>query len=451
MKPSKYNLGIRCDYLLTMAQGKSEILTDYFIGIKNSKIETIEKWKPSLKINSKKFLHAKKQLVMPGLVNGHTHLAMTLFRGIEDDIPLSHWLFDRILPLERRLVDAQFIKLGTELAALECLRFGTTTICDQYFFAQTAAEVWDRVGLRGIFAQVFSQYPLPEDAALGKDKEKLFLKLFNQLKKHPRLTAALGPHAPYSCDDKILKSVAELSKKYQAPVHIHVSETETEVNEHFKNYKVSPTERLYNLNLLGPNTICAHCVYLNEKDQELFKKTKTSIIHNPDSNFKLASGVAPIPTYLKQGLVVGLGTDGCASNNNLNLFGAMNLATKVQKVFHKNSLAMTASQALKMATLESAKALGIEDQVGSLEVGKRADILFIDLELPHMQPIQDLVSHLVYSATGMEVHTVICDGKILMKNRKILTLNESQIYKKVHVYQKKIKTELDIIKKENPL
>lgn len=449
-KKSKYewDLGIQCEWLLTLSNGKCEPLSNMFIGIKKNKIDIIEKWNQSLKKKCKKLLVADHHVALPGFVNSHTHLAMSLLRGLEDDVPFHIWLFKRILPLESKLVNAEFVKLGTELSALECTRFGVTTVNDMYFYAQTSAEVWRAAGLRGVFSQVMASFPLPEDKELGNDKEKLFLNLKKKYDKESRISVALGPHAPYSCDDNLLKNVAVLSSQFDSKIHIHLSETQNEVEESQKKYSKTPVERLQDLGVLGPSTICAHGVHLSHKDQKIIKESGASIVYNPDSNMKLGSGIAPISSYLKENINVGLGTDGAASNNDLSLFGAMDVGTKLQKLANSDNTAMLAEQALALATYNGAKALGLEKSIGSLEPGKCADITIINLKFPHLQPIHNIVSQLVYSAQGLEVETVICDGRILFHKNKYNYLNEKQILTKSQKYTKKITNALEKIKRE---
>lgn len=428
-----FDIGVRCAHFLSMKGGVASPETDVFVGIRGSKIAEVSPWSASHEILfasgvlAHDFQNASHHVVLPGLVNGHTHLAMTLFRGLEDDAPFHRWLFERILPLEGALVDAEFVRIGTELAALECIRFGVTTVCDMYFFAETVAEVLDRAGLRGWVSQVFSDFPLPEDRALGSDKSLLFKNLCEKLKGHPRLTAALGPHAPYTCSDSVFQQVAKLSQEFSAPIHTHLSETAQEVKESLAKHGKTPVKRLSGLDVLNERLLAAHCVHFEEGDFELMKAAGASVAYNPDSNLKLSSGVAPITRYRRVGIPVALGTDGAASNNDLSLFGAMDIGTKLQKLADSDNTAMTASDALCCATWEGARALKMQDRIGSLEVGKEADLILVDLNFPHLQPVHDVRSLLVYSAQGLEVDTVVVAGKVLMRGRAYTTLDEKRI------------------------
>ena len=415
---------------------------DQFVGIKAGEICFIGSWKKSYQKSCKKFIDGKNKLVMPGFINAHTHLAMTLFRGIEDDVPLHKWLFEKIFPLEAKFVDRSFVRVGTELASLECIRFGVTTLNDMYFYADEAAKVLDGAGLRGYVNQTFISVPTPEDKDLGTDKEKIFRQLAKKYENHSRIKIGLGPHAPYTCEDSVFKDVARLSKEFDALIHLHLNETQKEVSDHLKKHNKTPVTRMKELGVLTKKTALAHCVHMDEHDKKVLKETGVSIVYNPDSNMKLGSGVAPIPAYLKAGIPVAIGTDGAASNNNLSVISAMNIGTKLQKVANSDNTAMTAEEALRCATWLGAKALGLENLVGSLELGKRADLIFVDLNFPHMQPVHNLVSQLVYSAQGLEVDTVICDGKILMKHKKITALNEQEIMDRVEKVRKKISLEM---------
>lgn len=439
----KFDLGIRCDWAVPMKEGQATVFENYFVGIHQGQITEAAPFKPKHKSNSKKFLSKPGMVVIPGLINGHTHLPMTLFRGIEDDSDLSVWLFERIIPLELKFVSPEFCKLGMELAALECLRFGTTTVSDMYFFPEIALKIWDQAGLRGIFSQAFVDSEIPEDKHLGPDREARFRKLFAKYANHPRLQMGIAPHAPYSCSDDLLKKISALSQETRARIHIHLSETALEVENSIKDHQLRPTHRLEKLGVLGPRTSCAHSVHIDPEEIQILARTGTSVIYNPDSNSKLSSGTAPIPSYFKSGIPVGLGTDGSASANDLSLFGAMDLGVKMQKLFHRSPTALTAEQILSTATWNGARALGLESQVGSIEVGKKADLTIVDFKFPHLQPVNSVLSNLVYSTHGSEVDTVLCEGQILLENKKFKKLKPEPIYKKAEALRKKMKAHLD--------
>lgn len=440
----KYEIGIYCETLLPMSGGKVSVENKRFLGISGGKIAYSGAYRPALKKQCKKFIDGSGMAVLPGFVNGHTHLPMTLFRGLEDDVPFHVWLFERILPLEGQMVSKSFVKDGTELAALECIRFGVTTVNEMYFYAGETAAVLDKAGLRAIVSQTMADFPLPEDKDLGTDKFALVSALQKKYRNHSRIEAGYGPHAPYSCGDDLLKRVATESKG--APIHIHVSETKKEVDDSREKYGISPVERLDKLGILRPRTICAHCVHLSESDRETFARSGASAVYNPDSNAKLCSGIAPVADYIRRGIPVAFGTDGAASNNDLSMFGAMDLGTKLQKLAANDPLALKAADALLAATYGGARALGLDGVIGSLEEGKSADIVLIDLSHPHLQPVNDPISHLVYSAQGMEVDTVLCEGRLLLEKKKFRTLKEAPIYKKAATWRKKIAANLKKLK-----
>lgn len=425
-----------------MAGGRVTVEANRFVGVKAGAIAHVGPWKPSLRAACRKFIDGSKMIGLPGFVNGHTHLPMTLFRGLEDDVPFHVWLFERILPLEGKMVSRSFVRDGTELAALECIRFGVTTVNEMYFYAGETALAIERAGIRAIISQTMADFPLPEDKDLGTDKFLLVEKLRKKYHRHPRIEIGFGPHAPYSCGDALLSRVAAESRKYGVPVHIHVSETAKEVAESKAKYGMSPVERLAKLGLLGHRVVCAHCVHLSERDREIFAASGASAVYNPDSNAKLGSGTAPVADYLKRGIPVAIGTDGAASNNDLSLFGAMDIGTKMQKLASGDTTAMKAADALRAATYGGAHALGWEDRIGSLEVGKRADIVLVNPDFPHLQPLTDPVSHLVYSAQGLEVDTVICEGSVLLEKGKFRTLDPASVYRRAEGWRKKIRAGL---------
>lgn len=437
-----YDIGIHCDYFLPMSEGKAEVFRDYFIGIINSKIETVTPFNPEHQNQSTRFIEAKNKVIMPGLVNGHTHLPMTLFRGLADDLPFADWLYKYIIPLEGKLLNPEFVRVGTSLAALESIRFGVTTICDMYFFANIVAEVIDQSGLRGVVCEAVVDFPSPDDKNHEGIAYEMLEKMIAKYKNNDRITACIAPHAPYTCGDETLKKASAFSKKHGIPLHIHVAETENEFKESIEKYKMTPVERLHKLYVTGPNSIFAHCVHLNDFDIEIMTETKTAAIYNPESNMKLSAGVAPIPKLLKAGVKLGIGTDGAASNNDLSIFREMDTGAKLQKLYNNNNTAMTALDCLGLSTLGGATALGLGNQIGSLEAGKFADVIIVDLNYPHMQPIHNIASQLVYSTSGLEVDTVICHGKILLENREFKTLNSDKIYRDVEKYRKIIQSSI---------
>ena len=439
----RFDLGIRAGLLLPMKQGKGEVRNQFFIGIKDHYIAEIAPFRENHISACEKFLDLKDQIVLPGLVNAHTHLAMSLFRGFEDDLPFQEWLFDRIFPLEAELVDANFVKVGTRLSALECIRFGTTTVNDMYFFPEATAEVLDQAGMRAIVAKPFIDFVMPDEKHLGVNpipgRAERFKNFYEKYKNHSRIQPALGPHAPYTCSDELLKQIVELSDEYGVPIHMHVSETKGEVEESIKKYGKRPVKRLHDLGILRENFFAAHMVHVDAEEAKLFSKAGSKVIYNPDSNLKLSSGIAPIAEYRRENILVALGTDGAASNNDLSMFGAMDLGTKLQKVSNHNNTAMVALDALNLATYEGARALGLGNKIGSLEVGKCADLISVRMDYPHVKPLYSVLSQLVYAYQGLEVDTVICDGKILLEKGVHQTLNAESIYSDVEKMRHLIK------------
>ncbi|MBS1959626.1 MAG: amidohydrolase [Bdellovibrionales bacterium] len=433
-----------------MKGGLGEVDKDFFIGIQNNVIAVIEAFTDSHSKQSKKFIDASEQIVMPGLINGHTHLAMVMFRGFEDDRPFHEWLFNRILPLEANILDEDFVRIGTELGALESIRFGTTTVNDMYYFSEATADVLDKAGMRAIIAKPFIDFVVPDEKTLSnplQTRSERYKKFHAQYRKHPRITPALGPHAPYTCGDSLLRQVASLAGETQSPIHMHVCETSGEVKESLEKYGMKPVPRLDGLGMFEGLLIAAHGVHLDNTDIEIMKRKIVSVVYNPDSNAKLGSGVCRVPDLRKAGIPVGLGTDGAASNNDLSLFGAMDLGTKVQKLSHQSNTVMVALDAINLATLEGARALGLEKEIGSIEVGKRADIITLRTDYPHTQPLYSVLSQIVYAYNGTEVDTVVCDGKILMENQKHQTLNARSIYERVGKLKLRVQEEHKKMKK----
>lgn len=438
----EYDIGIRADYLIPLTTNQTtkelDVFEDYFVGIIGSSIKAVEKFTEKQAKNSKKYIHAKNKLVMPGLVNGHTHLTMTMMRGLADDLSFEDWLMKTIIPIETKLVDEEFVRIGTELAALECIRMGITTVNDMYYFEDVAADVCDRAGLRGIFAQGILDFPTPDTAKDPNNNYKILDRMVEKYSKHERIKPAVAPHAPYTVSDESFKKAFAYSEKQELMSHIHVSETKTENENSLKQYGKTPTKRLFDLGVVNQRTVFAHGVHLTNEDLEILAKTKTSVIHNPESNLKLGSGIAPLEKMFKAGVQVGLGTDGTASNNDLNLFAEMDTAAKLQKYIFSGNSPIQAKQILKMATSNSAKALGLSS-VGKIEVGKNADIISIDLSEPTMQPMHNLVSNLVYSGANSVVCDVICHGKVLMENREFKTLDKNKIFFNAKTLKDKIK------------
>ena len=363
-------------------------------------------------------------LILPGLVNTHTHAAMTLFRGLADDLPLMTWLNDHIFPAEAKL-DPEMVRVGTTLACAEMIRSGTTCFCDMYLFEGAVAEAARSAAMRAVVGEVLYDFPSPNygpiEAGFAYTRD-----LIARWRDDPLITIAVEPHSPYLCAPELLREAAALAEANDIPLVIHLSETRTEVATIEERYQKTPVVHLADLGILGPRTVACHCVELTEQDIALLKKTDTNVAHNPESNMKLASGVAPVPQRLAAGICVGLGTDGCSSNNDLDLFAEMDTAAKLHKVDHLDPTVASAEAVLAMATRDGAKVLGLGDQIGTLEAGKRADLIVIDTDKPHLTPMYSPVSHLVYSVKGSDVVTSVINGKVVMEKGELLTVDEER-------------------------
>jgi len=381
-------------------------------------------------------LDAQGGLIMPGLVNAHTHAAMSCYRGIADDLPLMEWLNRYIFPAESKS-DGEQVYWGTLLACAEMIRSGTTTFCDMYLFEGQVAEATKEAGMRALVGEVLYDFPSPNYGPLERGF-RYIEELINRWRGDPLIRIAIEPHALYTCSPDLLGRCRDLAERHGVPLVIHLAESKSEIEGISQKYGKTPVNHMENLGILSPNLIACHCVWLTEAEMDLLAHRGVKVVHNPESNMKLASGVAPIPELLARGVTVGLGTDGCASNNNLDLFQEMDSAAKLHKVHRLDPTVMPSSVVLEMATVGGAKVLGLEKQIGSLEVGKKADVIILDLNRPHLQPIYNIVSHLVYSATGADVRDVIIQGKLVMHNRKILTLDEERIFLKAFEWRQKI-------------
>jgi 5-methylthioadenosine/S-adenosylhomocysteine deaminase len=377
------------------------------------------KYDPTRRVN------APSGIVMPGLINGHNHAAMTLFRGIADDLSLQDWLTKFIFPAEAKNVTEEFVTWGTRLGALEMIRGGTTTYADMYYFEDAVARETKAAGMRGVLGETFIDFPAPDNKthAQAMAYTENFLKHWQGDKLiHP----AVAPHSIYTCSEQTLRDAATLARKYHAPILIHVSETKKEVDDSRAEHQMSPVAWLDHLGVLGPDVVAAHCIWVDAADIALLAKSRTGCVHNPSSNMMLASGVAPIPALLAGGVSVGLGTDGPAgSNNELDMMREMDLAAKLQKISRMDPRALTAKQAVEMATSGGARAVHMENEIGSLTPGKKADLIVISLASAHAVPLYDVYSQIVYALNASDVQDSIIDGRIVMQNGRVLTVNET--------------------------
>ncbi len=374
------------------------------------------------KFSAPQTLDARGRLVVPGLVNTHGHAAMSLMRGLADDRALMDWLQNYIFPAEARVVDEEFVRVGTRLACCEMLLGGTTTYADMYYFEQAVAEETAQAGMRGVLGQTVIDFPAPDfktwDAALVGCEAFLV-----RWKDHPLIVPAVAPHAPYTVSPEHLQAARALANRHQAPLVIHVAETKSEVATIRERHQASPVAHLERLGLFDGATLANHCVWTDDADLALLAKRGVGVAHCPQSNMKLASGIAPVPKMLALRIAVGLGTDGAASNNDLDLWEEIDAAAKLHKAFSGDPTVISAREAFAMATIEGARALGLADRIGSLEVGKQADLATIALDAPHVAPLYDVYSHLAYSVKAGDVRSVLVAGRVVVDERRPTNLD----------------------------
>ena len=423
--------------VVTMNNEK-RVITNGAVAVDKDKIVAVDKASEIARLfSSKQTINADGKVVIPGLINTHTHIPMTLFRGIADDLDLQEWLTKYIFPAEAKNVTEDFVRVGTRLGLAEMIRGGTTTFCDMYYFENAVADETQKAGVRGVLGETVIDFPVPDNKTWN-EAMTYTEKFLDKWKNNPLIVPAIAPHAPYTVSTEHLLDVKKLSDKTNAPIVIHVAETQKEVDDSLATKKLRPVDYLASLNFLNDKVIAAHVVFATDEELDLLKKFGVGIAHNPQSNMKLASGVAPVPQMLKMNLPVGLGTDGAASNNDLDMWEEMDTAAKLHKVFMKDPKVVSAEQAFEMATIRGARALHLEDLIGSLETGKLADIVVVDFDSLHQTPYFNIYSALVYSTKASDVNTVIVNGKVIMRERRLLTLSESDIKKSANAYRTKI-------------
>ena len=371
-------------------------------------------------------IDAKGQVVLPGLINTHTHAPMVLYRGLADDLTLMEWLQKFIFPAEAKTVTPEFVRAGTRLAALEMIESGTTTYADMYYFEEEIARVTREAGLRGMLGETIIQFPSP-DAKTPSESIARADAFIHDFAQDDLIVPAIAPHAMYTLDTATLKAVRALADREHAPVIIHLAETEDEVRTSQRRFKATPVQYLESIGFWGPRTLAAHAVHLTDADIRILTRRRVGVSHNPESNMKLASGAARVVDLRRSGVAVGLGTDGAASNNDLDMFEAMRQAAFLHKLVSGDPRAIPATTALRMATIDGARALGLERTIGSLEPGKRADLIVVSMSAARQTPMYDPISHLVYVTRGDDVLTTIVNGQILMRDRRVLTLNETAV------------------------
>lgn len=424
--------------IVTMDDART-IIRDGGIAVKDGKIVSVgTRTEVSRNFRPRVTVNAVGKVVIPGLINTHTHIPMTLFRGIADDMDLQEWLTRFIFPAEAKNVNEQFVRVGTRLGLAEMIRGGTTTYCDMYYFEDAIAEETKKAGVRGVLGETVIDFPAPDNKTFeaGLAYTEKFIKRW---KEDPLIIPAVAPHAPYTVSADHLIAARDLSNRLEVPLVIHLAEANTETEFIQRNHKgLRPIEFVESIGFLTNRTIAAHVIQANTSELAILKRRGVGIAHNPQSNMKLAAGVAPVPEMLKLGLSVGLGTDGAASNNDLNLWEEMDTAAKLHKVFSGDPKVVSAEEAFAMATIGGARALHIGDLTGSIETNKAADIVIVDFDGLHQTPMYNLYSHLVYATKSSDVASVMINGRWVMLNRRLLTLNENAIKKDANVFRDKI-------------
>lgn len=415
------------------------VIKDGAVVVKGNKIEEVGSFDTiSKKYSSKNIIGGKNRAVIPGLINTHTHAAMVYFRGMADDLPLKEWLEKYIWPAESKWLSPEFVSDATELACLEMLKAGITTYGDMYFFEDASGDAAKKIGMRAVLGAGIVDFPTISgknaDEYLGKAEK--FIEKWN---KDELIVPCIAPHSIYACGPETLMKIRKISDKYNVPIHIHVSEARWEVEEIEKKYAKRPVAHLEALGFLNEGMVAAHCVWVDDKEIEALAKYRVGVSHCIESNLKLGSGIAPVPKMLKAGIKVSFGTDGAASNNDLNILSELSTAAKVHKAVSGDPTALDAKTALLMATRWGAEVLGLGSITGSLEKGKAADITIMNLDKPHLTPLYDIHSHIVYSSMASDVETVFVNGKLVVDNRKLCSADEGEIISKARAWSRKIR------------
>jgi len=433
LQENNWDIVITGGTLITMSAGMEIIEDSFVVGIKDGLIVTVGRNNDHgcAVLKAKEMIDASGCIVMPGLVNTHTHLPMVCFRGMADELPLMEWLTGHIFPAEMRFVNKKMVYDGAMLAMAEMILSGTTTFCDGYFFEDTITEAVSAVGMRAVVSQGFADIFMQNESAIKKTMAaaQLFVKRWQP--HAPMITPAYFCHSPYTCSPATLVKVKEAAREAGILYLMHLLENKDEIDTILNRYGKKPVQLLHDLGVLDEQTIAVHCNWLTKEDMTVFADLGVKVSHNPESSMKLASGVAPVPEMLRQGIIVGVGTDGCASNNDMDMFREMDTTAKIHKVTSLNPTVMSAETVLKMTTIGGAKVLGLDKSIGSIETGKQADIILIDMNQPHLTPLYNCYSQLVYASRGADVKTSIINGKIVMKDRQLLTIDLDTAMKNV--------------------
>jgi len=417
---------------------ESQILENHSVVVADKRIiKILSQDEARKKVLAAQTVELPHHALIPGLINAHGHAAMSLFRGVADDIPLKQWLEEYIWPLEGEHVSAEFVQQGAILACAEMIASGTTCFADMYFFPDAVAKVVLDAQLRVQLASPILDFP----TVWANDADEYILKatqLHDNYRNSDLVHTAFGPHAPYTVSDEPLRKIAMLAEELDIPIHMHVHETAQEVEESITSNGMRPLQRLAKLGLISPRLLCVHATQLLEEELKLLNENGAHVIHCPESNLKLASGFCPVNKLLKNGINVGLGTDGCASNNDLDMFSEMRTAALLAKGVAGDASAVPAYQALRIATINGARAMGLDHKIGSLETGKFADLTAVDMSCYNSIPIYNPVSHLVYNTQASQVSHVWCSGKLLFENNELLTIDKLKLVETTHNWQQQI-------------
>jgi 5-methylthioadenosine/S-adenosylhomocysteine deaminase len=431
---------IHADYVLPMNESLP-VIRDGAVAVQGSRIvkvgssqEISKQYAPKVRING------KYKVVFPGLINTHTHAGMVFFRGIADDLPLKEWLENHIWPLENEWLSPDFISDAVRLACLEMLKGGVTTYNDMYFYEDAAGEAAKKIGMRAVLGAGILDFPT-KSARTGQEYLANAESFIRGWRGDNLITPCIAPHALYTCATETLKKARQIADKYDILIHIHLSETKREVEEIRKRHGMRPVEYLDSLGFLDERVLAVHCVWLAGHEIDIFAKRRVGVSHCIESNLKLSAGIAPVISMLKAGVKVTFGTDGAASNNDLNVLSEMSTAAKIHKVMSKDPTALDARTALLMATRWGAEVLGLGNITGSIEEGKAADLVMADLNKPHLMPLYNIYSHIVYSMRPSDVEMVMVDGKVVVNNGKLTTADESEILQKTRHWSEKISSQ----------
>jgi len=423
--------------LVTMDKDHS-VIQDAGIAVEHGRIVAVGSRADIVsKYSAPERVDATGKIVIPGLINGHTHIPMTLFRGLADDLDLQEWLTKYIFPAEAKNVTEEFVRAGTRLGLAEMIRGGTTTYCDMYYFEDAIADETAKAGVRAVLGETVIDFPVADNKT-NAEAMAYVERFVQKWKGNELIVPAVAPHAPYTVSEEHLKAIRAFSDRTGAPIVTHISETKREVDDSLKAKGASPVDYLSRIGFLNDRVIAAHMVWPSAGEIEVLKRDGVGVVHNPQSNMKLASGVAPVPKMMAEGLRVGLGTDGAASNNDLSMWEEMDTAAKLHKLISGDPKVMSAEQAFELATSGGARALHMEKEIGSIEKGKRADIVLVNRDALNQIPLYNVYSDLVYATKASDVETVIINGRVVMRDRRLLTLDEAAIKEGARVFREKV-------------